>query len=129
MKQFFIGIRINSQEKKILDELIKAKNANSSEIIRFLINETGGDRSVLEHMIKEIREVAVENSRQLQRLEELSRYTASLLAGLTRKASKNDPGEAERLIQTARNEAKTVREGKAKTVKDNEKPTTTEEKK
>lgn len=108
----FIGVRIDDQEKQILDRLCKEFKKTPSQIIRHLLNESQGNEIVLQNLLKEVMERSDENCHQLQRLEELSRFTGSLLTSLVRKTSKSDPSEADRMIESARREV--IRERKPK---------------
>jgi predicted DNA-binding protein len=116
-----LSIRIKEKESERLRLLCEKFKESPSQTIRRLLVEDRVKEIEFTGLLAELKNRLEENDSQLQRLEELGRFTASLLAGLTRRSAKSDPGEAEKMIQTARREVVAHREGKAKPVSDKDK--------
>jgi hypothetical protein len=116
-----LSIRIKEKELERIRLLCEKFKESPSQTIRRLLAEDRVKEIELTGLLNELKNRLEENCSQLQRLEELARFTASLLSGLTRRSAKSDPGEAEKMIQTAKREVVAHREGKAKPVSDKEK--------
>jgi predicted DNA-binding protein len=116
-----LSIRIKEKELERLNLLCEKFKESPSQTIRRLLAEDRVKEIEFTGLLNELKNRLEENDSQLQRLEELARFTASLLSGLTRRSAKSDPGEAEKLIQAARREVVAHREGRAKPVSDQDK--------
>jgi predicted DNA-binding protein len=109
-----ISFRMNEKEFERLHLLCEKFKESPSQTIRRLLAEDRLLEIELISLLKEVQNRLEENDSRFQRLEDLGRFIASLLSGLTRRSAKSDPGEAEKMIQTAKREAVANREGKTK---------------